>query len=184
MKNLALVLLLSFIPLLGFTQKFGVGASGLYNIQSESFGAGVRVSIFPNNRLSYVPQFSYYFIGPVSELTAGLGLEYKIKRGRLLTYYLLAHGGYNQWLNSDASPLENASPANWNAEGGAGITTNRCLRPFLEYRYNIKFRETHVQLGILYIFGCKGAGNQGGGRFGNGYRDPKRVKRTNVCPAY
>jgi len=176
MKKIALIIIIISFPYLGNSQNIGVGASALYNVQSESFGAGARVSIFPNNTISYVPQFSYYFIGPVSEWTVGLSLEFKILRGNTFDFYLLAHGGYNNWMNAGSSVLEGASPTNWNLEGGGGITTNKCLRPFLEYRYNIKFQETHLQLGLLYIFGC----NNGG----NGYRNTNRMKRAVVCPAY
>ena len=176
MKKAILILSILIIPVFGFSQKFGAGASALYNIQSESFGAGARVSIFPNNRLSYVPQFSYYFIGPVSEWTAGLSLEFKILRGNTFDFYVLGHGGYNNWMNPNTAVLESAQSTNWNIEGGAGITTNKCLRPFLEYRYNIKFQETHLQLGLLYIFGC----NNGG----NGYRNTNNIKKMTVCPAY
>ena len=51
--------------------------------------------------------------------------------------------------------MKNANPNNWDLEGGIGISTNKCLRPFLEYRYNVRFMETHLRLGIMYIFGCK-----------------------------
>lgn len=175
MKRLLLISFL-IINLFTYSQKIGVGASGMYNFQSESWGVGARVNFFPNNTLSYVPQFSYYLFGPVSEFTVGLGIELKIKRGNLLNYYLLVHGGYNQWLNSSSSAMEGAQGPNWNLEGGGGITTNRCLRPFIEYRYNVKFQETHLRLGLLYIFGC-------GGDKGS-YRDPKRMKNAVICPAY
>ena len=176
MKKAILILVFSSLSLIGNAQNIGVGASALYNIQSESFGVGARVNIFPDYTLSYVPQFSYYFIGPVSEWTLGLSLEYKLIKGNTFIFYLLAHGGYNNWSNAGSSALEGASATNWNIEGGGGITTNKCLRPFLEYRYNIKFRETHLQLGLLYIFGCDNGGN--------GYRNTNRIKKMIVCPAY
>lgn len=162
--------------LIGNAQNIGLGGSAIYNFQSESFGVGARVSIYPNNNLSFIPQFSYYFLGPVSEWTAGLSLELIVAKLDLFNFYLLAHGGYNGWLNSSASSMEGASPTNWNGEAGIGITTNKCLRPFIEYRYNIKFQETNLQLGLLYILGC---GNNGGG-----YRNSGRMKRGTVCPAY
>lgn len=176
MKKALSIATLCLLPFLGNSQNIGVGASAMYNFQSESFGAGARVNIFPNRTISYVPQFSYYFSGPVSEYTIGLSLEFKILRGNTFNFYLMAHGGYNQWLNAGSSAMEGASPTNWNVEGGGGITTNKCLRPFLEYRYNIKFQETHLRLGILYIFGC----DNGGG----GYRNTNRMRKTMVCPAY
>lgn len=174
--------LIIFVLLISYSlkaQKIGVGGSAMWNFQSESLGVGARVNFFPNNTISYVPQFSYYslFIGSISEWTLGLSIEAKIKRGNTFNWYLLAHGGYNNWSNAGSSALEGASSTNWNLEGGAGVTTNWCLRPFLEYRYNIKFQETHLRLGVLYIFGC--SNNNAGS-----YRNPGRMKNMYICPAY
>jgi len=175
MKMLIIFLTLALLPIIGFSQNFGLGVSAMYNFQTESVGFGFRGNIFPNKTISYVPQVSYYpGIGPVAEYTAGLGIEYKIIRGRTFVWYLIGHGGYNHWLNPNPAVMKNAKPSNWNLEGGIGITTTKCLRPFLEYRYNIKFMETHLQLGLLYVFGCK----SGGGRKGGGRRGGK------LCPAY
>jgi len=176
MKKAYLIVILLSISNIGFNQNIGIGGSALYNIQSESFGAGARVSIYPNSTLSFVPQFSYFFLGPVKEWTLGLSLELKVVKLNIFNFYLLGHGGYNNWLNPESSALESAQTENWNAELGIGITTNQCLRPFLEYRYNIKFQETHLQLGLLYIFGC--------GKKGGAYRNKSRMKKGVVCPAY
>ena len=175
MRNFITVNLILISFLITNAQNFGLGTSGLYNFQSESIGVGVRTSFFPNNTLSFVPQFAYYsfLYGTIHEYTIGLGLEYKIKRGIRFTYYVIAHAGHNKWLNYDESALPDAKSTNWNVEGGIGITTNSCLRPFLEYRYNIKFMETHLRFGLLYIFGCGGEPRTGG-RIGGG----------KICPAY
>jgi len=178
MKKTLFILLLITSPFLLSAQNIGVGGSAMYNFQSEGLGLGARASIFPNEKLSFVPQFSYYniFLGTVREMTFGLGIEYKLFRAKTLTYYIMAHGGYNHWMNAEESPLENAQTANWNGEAGIGITTNRCLRPFLEYRYNVKFQETHLRLGLLYIFGCSGRGN--------GYRDARSVRNASNCTGF
>ncbi len=143
-------------------QKFGAGVSAIYNFQTESFGAGVRGSLFPTKRLSFSPQVSYFFpFNKVTELTVGLAIEYKaIYRPKFHIYGIL-HGGYNRWLSYDKSEMKNAKPSNWNLEGGIGISTNKCIRPFLEYRYNVKFLETHLNLGVLYIFGCNSSNAPG-----------------------
>ena len=154
-KTYLLILFFSAFYNCAISQTIGVGASGIYNFQSESFGTGIRSSIFQNKRFSVVPQFSYFFGPKVKEYTIGLGLEGKfIKREKLIMYALM-HGGYNKWISYKESGLKNAQPVNWNLEGGFGITTNSCFRPFLEYRYNLKFRETHLNLGFLFIFGCR-----------------------------
>jgi len=154
-------ILIVFIPFLLLAEKataqtVGAGAEAIYNFQTESFGSGIRATVFPNKRISLSPQFSYFFpFNKIHEYTLGLAIEGKIVRIKAFQFYALAHGGYNKWLNYKSSALKGAKATNWNFEGGAGITTNTCLRPFLEYRYNIKFRETHLNLGFIYIFGCK-----------------------------
>ncbi len=172
MKNLVLAFITLLIPLFGFNQNIGAGVSGLYNFQSESSGVGARVNVFPNSRISLIPQFSYYsiFLGTISEWTLGLGVEAKVIRTNQLNFYLLAHSGYNHWINASSSPLEGATTSNWNLEGGGGITTNGCLRPFIEQRYNFKFQESHLQVGLVYIFGCN--------------NDERNINRKVSCPAY
>ena len=169
--TLALVLSLS-----GRAQNVGVGADVMYNFQTESLGFGARASIFPNGTLSFVPQLSYYpGFNKIHEYYLGLGLEYKVWKPQNFVFYLIGHGAYNNWLNYASSAMDGAKKTNWNLEGGLGVTTNKCLRPFLEYRYNLKFQETHLRLGLLYIFGCNGGGSKkkssGGGK-------------DHLCPAY
>lgn len=159
MKKQFLLSILLSLPLLAASQNIGAGADVMYNFQTESFGAGARVSFFPNKRLSIVPQLTYYFpfsFNKINELNAGLALEYKFIYRERFHIYALAHGAYNRWINYAESPMKGAKPNNLNLEGGFGISTNSCLRPFLEYRYNVRFFETHLRLGVLYIFGCRG----------------------------
>lgn len=159
-------------------QNFGLGVSGLYNFQTESVGAGVRGVIFPNRVISLSPQFSYYLpfnFNKVEEFTAGLSIEAKIARTRLFNIYGLAHGGYNRWISFGRAALQNAAPNNWNFEGGIGVSGVKCLRPFAEYRYNIRFRETHVNAGLIYIFGC--SNKSGTIKF-------KSKSKADDCPAF
>ena len=92
------------------------------------------------------------------------------------SFYAIGHGGYDAWLNYKNSPMEGAQLSNWDFEGGIGVTTNKCLRPFMEYRYNIKFRETHLLIGLLYVIGCNGGGSGSGGSNGKRSRD--------ACPQF
>ena len=169
---LFLILFILLIPFSGKSQNVGIGADVMYNFQTEGIGAGARVSIFPNNILSFVPQFSYYpGFNKIHEYYFGLGLEYKFIRTNRFNFYAIGHGAYDSWMNYESSPMKGAQKSNWDFEGGVGVSTNKCLRPFLEYRYNVRFRETHLRLGILYIFGCKGG-------------ESKKWKRSKICPAY
>lgn len=161
-RNSLILLNILFFSLNSLAQNIGIGADAQYNFQTESIGAGVRINFFPNNRLSFVPQFSYYFpFNKVNEYYAGLALEYKVIRRDRFNLYAVAQGAYNVWINYASSPMEGAKQNNWNLEGGLGISTNTCLRPYLEYRYNVKFMETHLRLGVLYIFGCRKGGGRG-----------------------
>ncbi len=165
-----ILLLILLLPLLSKSQTFGVGASAIYNFQSEGTGAGVRFLILPTSKIRIVPQFSYFFpFNKVEEYTIGLSVEYKFIRKEKVNFYAIAHGGYNSWLNYKSSPMKDAQANNWNLEGGIGVTIPTCLRPFLEYRYNLKFRETHLDLGLIYIFGC---------------RNRKSTSGVDRCPVY
>jgi hypothetical protein len=150
-------------------QTIGIGADAMYNFQSEGYGVGGRISIFPNNRLSFVPQMSYYFpFNKVYEAYAGMALEYKIIKTKRINFYLIANGAFDYWMNYKQSPMKDAKKKNLDVEGGGGISGTKCLRPFIEYRYNVVFRETYLRLGIMYIFGCKNNKKYG---FGSGGAD-------------
>lgn len=182
--RLVYILLVLTVYLPSMAQNIGVGGSVAYNFQTEGIGAGARVSIFPTKKLSIVPQFSYYFpFNKVTEYYAGLGLEYKLIQRKKVVFYVLAHGAYNSWNNYDASPMTKAQKNNWNAEGGIGISGAKCLRPFFECRYNAKFREAHVQLGLLYIFGCEEK-KWGFGWGTGGDNRGRRGKKNNPCAAF
>jgi hypothetical protein len=160
-KNLRMAIVLALVTVDLQAQNIGVGVDAMYNFQTESVGAGVRVNIFPNNRISFVPQAAYYFpFNKINEYYVGLAIECKVIRRERFNFYVLAQGAYNAWLNASESKMKGAQVSNWNAEGGIGISNNKCLRPFLEYRYNTRFRETHLRLGILYIFGCRPRSNR------------------------
>ena len=140
-----------------YAQNVGIGLSGLYNVQTESFGAGARVTLFPDNVMSLTPQVSYYFpFNNIHEWTIGAALDYKFLYRNKYYMYALVHGGYNRWINYNESLMKDAELNNWNCEGGIGITTTNCLRPFAEYRYNLKFQETHFNVGLLLVLGCRG----------------------------
>src|ERR1700739_2822244 len=168
MKAIRAMLVMAFIfciPLFGLSQNVGIGGDVMYNFQTQSAGGGLRVNIYPNRRLSFVPEFSYYpSFNLVNEYYLGLALEYKFYRISNFNFYAIGHGGYDAWLSYERSPMKGAQLNNWDLEGGIGVTTNKCLRPFMEYRYNVKFLETHLRIGLLYVIGCNGGGGSSGRR--------------------
>lgn len=176
MKKYLVLITILFISLWGFSQNIGVGADVMYNPQTESAGVGTRVCFFPYNRLSIAPELSYYpsaSFNKVSEMNVGLALEYKFIYKKRFNMYAIAHGAYNNWMNYAESPMKGAKPNNLNLECGLGISTNKRLRPFLEYRYNVRFMETHLRLGVLYIFNSNhgGAGSGGHDRRCDAYKN-------------
>lgn len=183
-KSIFIILFISFVYCAN-AQQFGAGASAMYNFQSEGFGFGFRGNLMPNATFSLVPQLSFFpSYNTVNEWTVGLGAEVKIIRAKRFFIYGLGHVGYNSWSNFLESPMYNAQKHNWNLELGGGISTYHCLRPFLEWRYNVKFMESPLQLGLIYVFNCKSTSYQrGGANSGRGGWKGLR-RRWSSCPAY
>ena len=153
-----------------FSQKFGAGVSLIYNFQTESVGAGLRAEIV-KGQASIVPQIAYYpAFNKISEFYLGLSLHLDLISYGDITMYGIANGSYNGWINYGISTMEKAKFSNWDAELGAGIKKGKCIRPFLEFRYNFKWKEANLRLGIMYFFNCN---KKGGGK-----------KRPISCPAY
>ncbi len=176
-----IILVYFFIALtsqMSFSEGVGIGASGIYNFQTESFGVGLRLNIKPSNAFRVVPQVSYYpSFNKIHDLYLGVGIEVNLFKIKRFNFYALGYGGYNSWLNWEEYNMKGAKKANWAGEFGGGIVTNKgCLRPFIEYKYNLKWRETNLHLGVLFVFGC--------GR-NSAYKNVRKMRRRAVsCPAY
>ena len=128
---------------------------GIYNFQTSSIGVGARFEM-PLRYFSVVPQVSYFpAFNKVSEFYAGASLHANILKMKKWTTYGILHGAYNGWLNYSSSPMKDAKFTNWDAEVGAGIKTNGCLFPVMEYRYNFKWKEATLRVGVAYTIGCK-----------------------------
>ncbi len=154
----------------------GFGASVIYNFQTESFGSGLRINFKPYKVFRIVPQVAYYpSFNKVHEYYVGLGLELNVVKIKQYSFYLLAHGAYNGWVNNTESKMKDAKYSNVALEGGFGVVRNKgCWRPFLEYRYNAWWKEGNLRLGIMYVFGCN-----------DKYANLNKQRRRSVsCPAY
>lgn len=175
-QKILLILIFVFFSInILLAQKIGIGASGIYNFQTESFAGGLRLH-FQINKLSIVPQFSYYpAFNKIHEYYGGLALEYRFFPIKKWWFYGLAHGAYNGWINHEATPMAEAKYTNWDLDLGAGLRKNTCFTPFIEYRYNLKWHETHLHLGFLYFFNCKAS--RGSGKL-------KKSNKKYSCPAY
>lgn len=161
MKVALIAIAIFLIPVLGKGQNVGIGADLMYNFQTESAGAGIRASIFPTHNLSITPEIAYYpGFNLVNEYYISVALEDKLFKVKNYLFYIIGQVGFDNWINFSDSPMKGAKPDNFDLEGGGGVTTNKCLRPFLECRYNAVFRECNMRLGILYIIGCGGGGEK------------------------
>ncbi len=148
-----LVMLVSFSFL--SAQKKSVGIEGIYNFQTSSIGVGGRFEL-PFKYFSVVPQVSYFpAFNKVTEFYAGASLHANVLKMKKWTSYGIIHGAFNGWLNYSDSPMKNAQFANWDAEAGLGLKANGCIFPFVEGRYNFKWQEASVHVGLAYTFGCK-----------------------------
>lgn len=172
LKKFYLLMILVLSIQLSNAQRFGIGASAIYNFQTESFAGGLRAE-FPMGTFSIVPQIAYYpAFNKINEYYLGVALHQNLFNVSNWTFYALIHGGYNGWSNYASSNIKNAKYSNWDLEGGIGIKTSRCFRPFLEYRYNLKWKETHLHFGFMYFFHCKNGkrfGSGGGGKSRSGH---------------
>jgi len=142
-------------------QQIGVGGSLLYNLQTESFAGGLRVEI-PYKRISFIPQLTYYpSFNKISEYYLGVATHLDFIGTAKWKLYAIGMISYNRWSNFTSKPQLKAKPNNWDAEFGIGWTTKRCIRPFVEYRYNLKWKETNLGIGIIYTFRCKSSKKRG-----------------------
>lgn len=149
-------------------QKFGMGASLMYNFQTESFAPSLRGE-FVRGELSIVPQVAYYPpFNKINEFYVGVSLHLNLISYSDYTLYGIANASYNGWMNHESSMMEKAKFSNWGAELGGGLKKGKCLKPFLELRYNFKWKEANLGLGLVYFFNCK----------------KKKGPRAMSCPAY
>lgn len=174
MKSKSKIWIISIISFLltvnVYSQKFGLGLSAIYNFQTESFAPGIRAEII-KGQVSIVPQISYYpSFNKISEFYAGASLHLNVISYGDITMYAIANGSYNGWINYEGSAKKNAKFSNWGAEVGAGIKKGKCIRPFIELRYNFKWKEANLGIGVMYFFNCSKKGN--------------RKKKAVSCPAY
>jgi hypothetical protein len=129
----------------------GVGFSGIYNFQTESIGIGGRAIFREKKKIQISPQLSYFLpSNKIHELTLGASAQYKFFKRKKIQSYTLVHIGYNRWMNYESSFMKDAMPNNWNAELGVGVVFGKRIKPFLEWRYNLRHQEGMLQVGLLF----------------------------------
>lgn len=165
-----LIALFFLIGLNSYSQKIGMGLSLIYNFQTMSFGPSIRAEII-KGEVSIVPQIAYYpAFNKITEFYAGASLHLNLMSYGDITMYGIANGSFNGWINYESSAMKNAKFPNWGGEVGLGLKKGKCLRPFMEFRYNFKWKEANLRLGIMYFFNCD--------------KKNHRKKKAVSCPAY
>ncbi len=148
--------------------------SGIYDFQTNGIGIGLR-GYFPINavdRLALSPQVSYFpSFNVVTEFYAGLAAQYTLAYVQNWDLYGLAAGYYDDWINYAKFDSKIARQNSFAGEIGGGIMRSvGCFHPFLEGRYDTRWKEAHIELGFLVTLG--------GGCFSLGHHGP------DLCPAY
>ena len=163
--------LVSFPAVIHAQDKLGVGASAIYNFQTESVGVGARAEIGIVNRFSVVPQGMYFFtFNKVHEVFGTLNFHYRLFYLGKFYGYLLAGGSANFWMSHTESHYDKAKPFNVIAEVGGGMAYgDGKWRPFAEYRYNPVWKEGSVHVGLMYFMKWSGK---------------SKNKSKGDCPAY
>jgi hypothetical protein len=163
-KKILISVLIYSMSMNVFSQKIGAGGSAIYNFQTNSFGIDLRTEI-PLKKpvfldgFSIVPQIAYYpWFNKITEFYVGSSVHLGVYTINKWAFYTLVNISYNGWINYKSSEMKDAKFSNLGVEGGIGVTTKKCLRPFIEFRYNIKWKEANLRLGLQYTIKCEKRG--------------------------
>ena len=140
---------------------FGLGA--FYNFQTEGVAIDLRARIPVYKNTYVVPRLSYFpGINNIHEFYLGADVNYQFLKYKKLRPYALLGGFYDNWINSSDFISSKAKKNNFVLEGGAGVMFNLgCLNPFIEYRYDTKWKEGSLGAGVYFKFGeCFGKKRQ------------------------
>ena len=157
-------LLMSLVFVIGSSKQVsgrqtGFGGSIIYNFQAEGFGADLRAKVPVYRKLFIVPEVSYYpSFNEYHEYYAGAAAHYEIIQLKKFVFYLAAGAYFNNWINADDFAPGRKLQFNFSPQLGGGIVKrNGCLRPFLENRYDFKWKEDNIRIGILIYPGACGS---------------------------
>ena len=148
---------------------YGIGA--MHNFQTKGTAIDLRASLPVIKHLYVSPRFSYFpAFNNIHEYYLGTDIDYHIPLKNRLIPYVYAGGYYNNWINSIEFQNKKSRKNNVVFEGGAGILFSfNCIHPFLEYRYDTKWKEGSLGAGIMF-------------QFGECFNTPS--KRAKTCPRF
>lgn len=173
-RELYIVSLLIFLFSPAFAQKKGkeptlYGFGVLYNFQTNGAAIDLRAKIPVYKNTYVIPRISYFpALNNIHEFYLGADVDYHVYRYKRIIPYVYLGGFYNNWINHAEFVSKKAKKNNFVFEGGVGTVFDfGCLNPFLEYRYDTKWKEGSLEAGLLL-------------RFGQCFNKKKKIR----CPAF
>jgi len=133
---------------------FGLGAD--FNFQTVGAAIDLRAKI-PVYKNTYITPRLAYFPGAnnIHEYYFGADANYHPYQYKKLKPYVYLGGYYDRWINADDFVSNKAKKNNFVFEGGTGVVFDLgCLNPYIEYRYDTKWKEGTMGLGVFFKF-CK-----------------------------
>jgi hypothetical protein len=148
-------------------KEWGLGIGAICNFTVPSYGAELRGIFILSDHWAIAPQVQYYpSFNRFHDLYLGTSLHFNFTPSYYWGLYALGHFSYHNWINYYESNNYKAKQHNWDGEPGIGIIKNwGCVRPYAEARYNIKWKEGNLRVGLAFFFGDCG-------------------RKHEVCPAY
>ena len=149
-----------------FSQNNRMGGSVVYNLHTKGLGLGIRGEIPINrisllNGISIVPQLTYFpSYNPIHEFYLGSGVHLGVYSIERWSFYALTNISYNGWINNDDAEYREGKFSNLGIEAGLGVSrkVKKCLHPFFEFRYNFRWNEITMGLGLMYTLKCERRG--------------------------
>ena len=143
------------------TEKLRIGFGGgiIYNFHSTGIGGDLRLKIPVTKRVSFVPEFDYFpAFNDYHEFYAGAALHLEVATIGTYNLYLLGAGYFNKWINAEEFAPGQKKENNFAPELGMGLVRNHgCVRPFIEDRYDFKWKENSLRIGVyIYLSSCQG----------------------------
>jgi len=161
-KELFIISLLLFFTIPTYAQikkekektLFGLGT--VYDFQTNGASLDLRVKI-PVYKNTYItPRLSYFPAGNnIHEYYLGADADYHFYQYKKIKPYAYLGGFYDNWINYKDFSSNKVKKNNFVFEGGTGVVFDLgCLNPYIEYRYDTKWKEGSLGAGVFFKF-CK-----------------------------
>jgi len=127
---------------------YGFGV--IHNFQTSGTALDLRAKIPVYKNTYVVPRFSYFpMLNNIHEYYIGVDGNYHVYRYKNIIPYVHLGGYLDRWVNHQDFISNKAKKNNFVFEGGAGVVFDfNCLNPFIEYRYDTKWKEGSLELGV------------------------------------